>query len=516
MKRIIAGIVLATMMGSARAYWVVNYEVSGTTVQAGITTPWSSESNSQNAISRFVCTGGTGLSARMSGTITPIYCWQSTTGEPIPEKLHADVKVEADSYFWWDGSKCPIAVHIGDWKPGREPQAGQWQAKGVFVHEYDVITTGPFAGVVRGLPVTIEKVKTSTADLGAAYLRVRAYSAVDLWAIGTSTDGAWGQPPPFFSGTNCKAEGHAQENEILEGGPKKLKAVQVWVGDGKIPKYQPPGGPATYIHRTARFDSTHFQDQGNVHVKVLATDPTGKTYANAWTGKAWNRLYALNNPTSAYSERSTQQVSVAFNGWRYSVTLSSSDHRDVIASEPKIAPHTAFYVCTHGNDTEFYDCLETLSSGPTHNHCVEPQTIKAQQWKAGTSPAYTYVHLDSCFSLGLPSEVPTHWYAVAFDVVGFDDRVLLGWQNAIDGLYGSKWLSVYLRELSVGRSIVTSVRIADLEKPVVGRDTSKGVAWFGIGRHPVSPAIVGDLRTTLRGLYSPPIGGRGKWIAPVD
>jgi hypothetical protein len=476
---------------AARAGWLVTYQVNGTTTCGSQVYPWTSVPAYDNSIQQSPpCEGDPPETAVMQGTVRPVFTWQTTTGETMPAELHTGVRVDAYTNGWSAGSFPQVKVTSGNWKPAIEHGGSTWGCGATRVKSYPV----PVNGVVQCDAVAL-KVTRNTSPDRAAWLRVKAFVAVDVWATGDSTDGAFGMPPPFFSGTNCKAAGYADVYDIAEQGPSCFKKIALYVGDGgpivETPEF--PGDCEGEIHSKARFDSTHFPDQHDILVKAVATDRTGKTYSGRWTQKAYNKGGSTGDEADLFdlADHAADRATIMFGAANHGIWHNTQANKAATLSA--LHDLTAFYSWTHGDPYGFADSF--YRGDPAHwiIHQEVSQAVGQRGQGEGELllPKYNFVFLDAChtcgWSFGLDRWELTH----AFGINGqSEDRVFAGWRNAMDNsITNFRWTWRFLANLTASQHAWQAWRNATAIQAPQGDG------------HDCRLYLHGDRFTKLRGLY---------------
>jgi hypothetical protein len=251
-------------------------------------------------------------------------------------------------------------------------------------------------------------------------------------------------------------------------------------------------GSAFATRAKARFDSTHFQDQGNVQVKVVATDEKNRTYSARWTGKAYNKGLCLWNGQAMYFDwpfyygaKAHAAARLAYLGMNHSVTGGCYWTKPMIMGAIRDA--TAFHITTHGDGPNFKDGnnAEWVTAGDIAggNILFPEQGVYGKTHSVGGPyPQYNLVVMQAC------STLVDYWGDVTWELPGTggfgvypaEDRAYVGWMVDIPVRRLPGWSRLFYRRLQSGWPVA--------------------LASYSGQKQPI-PRVVGDHRTKMHGVY---------------
>ena len=327
--------------------------------------------------------------------------------------------------------------------------------------------------------------------------------------------------PRYFSGTGCQASGSA----VAASG--NVAHAQLCIGengsDTVVNEYFDggvPGVPSTpSVALNAMFDSTHFKDGAKIKITLKVWDTNGGHYEVEVTGPAKNRAYILANQERDPQTAQTSYAIEAFKEMDYTALGPALDHKQVVLQ--RLPHNTAFFTLSHGNEGDFTDSYYSPAPDAEYdpNVSVEwqdittalsPENASNPNYNPDLAP-YNFVYLDSCEGAGYTSHPVNDQLANAFGIYqGSNDRAWLGWHNEVFNVSYEfqTWNERLWNDLVKGDSVLVSV----LQSCLLGEPQGELVHGVEVSAD-VRPAVVGDDRTKLHGVY---LGeGANQWLRPL-
>lgn len=324
--------------------------------------------------------------------------------------------------------------------------------------------------------------------------------ALILFAVSTWCRPAAADSTAYWSGTNAQVWVKAWTY-----GKNSISSISTYVNGSLIKTLNYAPG-TNYVYFILHFDSTQWADGTTLRFDSYFYYTNSPRGSESVTTRVYNKAYVMgNNYDFQYGKTAEVDVARILRGIN-SPIASYTTTGTITANKPTVSAaiplNTVFYAYTHasGGPSSFGDCYAVLPVQSNHYVAARPGDLPGysvtelvnQKGEASVYPEYKLVFIDGCGS-AFTSDLADAFRCTRTVVPNLAGRAFVGWNmNVPDAIEFEQFTQVVFQNLSAGQTLGQAVQGAsDTVHP-----------WTKYPKYKnARPVIMGDNKTTLRGVY---------------